>query len=138
MGRILGIDFGSRRIGISLSDPLKIIATPHTVIDRQKTPNYISELKNIITSFKVDSIVVGLPFNMKGNESAQTKDTMDFISELKQSFTIKIHTTDERLSSKSAEDVLKLKGISVSKNRDDVDKTAAAIILQEFLDSHKT
>ena len=111
MSRVIGIDYGSRRIGISLSDPLKIIATPHSVIDRQKTSNYISELKNIITAYEVDSIVVGLPFNMKGNESAQTNETKEFIYELKQSFTLKIQTIDKRLSSKQYEDIQKLKGL---------------------------
>ncbi len=134
---MLGIDYGTRRIGIAVSDPLKIIASPHSVIDRKKTPDYLSALKELIVSLEIESIVVGLPYNMKGKASAQTNSVLEFISEIREKLKLDIQTTDERLSSKSAEDTLRLKGISSSRNRSEVDKTAAAIILQEFLDTQR-
>jgi len=137
LGRLLGIDYGTRRIGIAVSDPLKIIASPHSVIDRKKTPDYLSALKELIISLEIESIVVGLPYNMKGKASAQTNSVLEFISEIREKLKLDIQTTDERLSSKSAEDTLKFKGISSSRNRGEVDKTAAAIILQEFLDTQR-
>lgn len=135
MGRLLGIDFGNRRIGIAVSDPLKIIAYPHSVIDRKQTPEYLSILQNLIISLDIDFIIVGYPINMKGNASAQTGTVREFINEIRDSLRIKIEIIDERLSSKSAEQTLRLKGISASRHRGEVDKTAAAIILQEYLDS---
>ena len=67
MSRILGLDYGERRIGLAVSDPSRIIAKPLTVIDRKKTADYISILSTIISTHKVTSIVVGLPLTLKGN-----------------------------------------------------------------------
>ena len=75
MGRILAIDYGDQRIGLALSDPLKIIASPYITINRKKTPNYIAEIKKIIEEKQVESIVVGYPLTLSGNRSEQTKIT---------------------------------------------------------------
>ena len=71
LSRILGLDYGERRIGLALSDPLEIIAKPLTVIDRQKTADHISKISEIISERKVTSIVVGLPLTLKGQYSKQ-------------------------------------------------------------------
>ena len=101
MGRILGIDYGDRRVGIALSDPLKMIASPKLTLTIRSESDLITQLKNIIVEEDVEAIVLGLPIGMKGNETKQTKHVRDLAEKLKQ-FSLPIHLEDERLSSVSA------------------------------------
>ena len=135
MGRLLALDIGERRIGVALSDPMHIIASPHSIIDRKITPDYMDEIQKLISEQEVEALVIGLPLTLKNNVSQQTQKVQLFIQELNTELTLPIHTVDERLSSVSAEDTLKLKGIKTGHNKGEIDKTAAAIFLQEFLDS---
>ena len=135
MSRILGVDYGERRIGLALSDPLQIIAKPLTVIDRAKTRDYISLISNIISEKNVISMVVGLPLTLKGKHSQQTKIVMAFVEELKLELEIPIDFIDERLSSVSAEKLLQMQNIKTGHDKGRVDETSASIILQEHLDS---
>ena len=135
MSRILGIDYGDRRIGLALSDPLRIIAKPLKVIDRKTTPDYNSAIIEIIAEKKVIEIVVGLPVTMKGEHSQQTKAVQKFIGELSSVCNIPVSKIDERLSSIAAEKALQEQGVKTGHEKGRVDETAAAIILQEFLDS---
>ena len=82
MNRILGIDFGERRIGISISDSLNIIASPLMVIDREKNNDYLEEIKSITIKNNIGLIVVGLPITLKGTSSQQTEKTLAFINAL--------------------------------------------------------
>lgn len=135
MNRILGIDYGERRVGLAISDPLNIIAKPFKTIDRKFLPDFIEEILNVIVENKVNRIVVGIPLNMKGFDSKQTLIVRKFIEELKLKTNFPIHLLDERLSSKSAEQSLILQNKSPSRNKGNIDSTAACLILQEFLDS---
>ncbi len=135
MGRILGLDVGDRRIGVAISDPLHIIASPLSVIDRKIDPNYVGAIQKIIDEREVEAVVVGLPLTMKGLESSQTEKVIKFNEELSQHINIPIHSIDERLSSVTAESSLIQQGIKTGHNKGDIDKTAAAIFLQEYLDS---
>lgn len=137
MNRILGIDYGNRRIGLALSDPLNIIARPHSYLDRREVADIFSSLKAIIKNNNVTELVIGLPLNMKGEDSAQTKLTRDFADQLKQNVDIPVKFQDERLSSVTAEKSLIQQDRSPSKNKGMVDQTAAAVFLQEYLDSQK-
>ena len=137
MAKAIGIDYGKKRIGIAISDPLKIIAYPYQTIDRKVTPDYISEIKKIIEQKDIDSIVVGYPLTLSGNESQQTKVTLEFIDELKNKLEISIFKCDERLTSKEAEYYLRQKNLKPSKNKDKIDQLAASIILRQFLSSQK-
>ena len=135
MGRLLALDVGDRRIGVALSDPMHIIASPHSVIDRKITPDYIREIQKLISEQEVEAVVVGLPLTLKNNISQQTKKVQLIIEELTTTLNLPIHTIDERLSSVSAVNALRLKGVKTGHNKGEIDKTAAAIFLQEFLDS---
>ena len=135
MNRVLGVDYGERRIGLALSDPLGIIAKPLKVIDRKKTPDYLSEIMEISKAKDVKRIVVGVPFTLKGEHSKQTEIVKNFIEELFTLGKIQIISIDERLSSVAAERSLQLQGVKTGYAKDRVDETAAAIILQEYLDS---
>ena len=135
LSRVLGLDYGERRIGLALSDPLGIIAKPLTIIDRKKTKDYISQISEIISEKKITSIVVGLPLTLKGSYSKQTEIVLAFIDQLKSDLQIPIVAIDERLSSVAAEKSLQLQGVKTGYAKGRVDETAAAIFLQEYLDS---
>ena len=135
MSRILGIDYGERRIGLAISDPMGIIAKPLRVLDRKKSPDYISEILDIAAAQDIHKIVVGLPLTLKGKHSSQTKVVQDFIEQLRKIGGIPVVHVDERLSSVAAERSLQEQGVKTGYEKGRVDETAAAIILQEYLDS---
>ena len=133
MNRALGIDYGDVRIGIALSDPLKIISKPFITLKNDDT--FFDEFKKITQEKDVDTIVVGYPIGMKGQITKQTEKVNSFIKILQQNVDIEILTVDERLSSVSAQNSLILQGVKTGHNKALIDDTSAAIILQEFLDS---
>ena len=103
MNRILGIDYGERRVGLALSDPLNIFAKPFLTIDRKLSLDLFEEIKRVIQDNSVNKIVIGIPLNMKGMDSKQTIIVREFIKVLETKIKLPIHLQDERLSSKSAE-----------------------------------
>ena len=135
MSRVLGLDYGERRIGLALSDPLRIIAKPLICIDRKKTADYISQISKIVSEKNITSIVVGLPLTLKGHYSKQTEIVLAFIDRLKTDFQIPILAIDERLSSVAAVKSLQAQAVKTGHEKGRVDETAAAIFLQEYLDS---
>jgi len=135
LSRVLGIDYGERRVGLALSDPMGIIAKPFKVIDRKTTSDYIAEILNITKEKNANIIVVGLPLTLKGEQSKQTEVVIKFIRELKQVGELPVIAIDERLSSVSAKKSLQAQGVKTGHEKSRVDETAAAIILQEYLDS---
>ena len=135
MSRILGVDYGGRRIGLALSDPLWIIAKPFKVIDRKKTGDYLSAILEIAKENDVERIVVGVPLTLRGEHSQQTEIVNKFIEELFSVGKIRVIPIDERLSSVAAKLSLREQGVKTGREKGRVDETAAAIILQEYLDS---
>ena len=122
-------------MGLAISDPMGIIAKPLRVLDRERTPDYISEILDIAAAQDIRKIVVGLPLTLKGGHSSQTKVVQDFIEKLKGIGGIPVVHIDERLSSVSAERSLREQGVKTGYEKGRVDETAAAIFLQEHLDS---
>ncbi|NQV36585.1 MAG: Holliday junction resolvase RuvX [Candidatus Marinimicrobia bacterium] len=133
MGRILGIDYGLKRIGLALSDPLHIIASPYKTISGSDEADILQKLRDIISEESVSHIVVGLPIGMKGQETEQTKLTRVFADSLN-CFGLPIFLQDERLSSVSAKKSLIEQNIKTGYNKALIDKRAAAILLQQFMD----
>ena len=133
MGRYLGIDNGEKRVGLALSDPLKIIATPFRTLLVRNTNQVIRELDKIIDEQDVELIVVGNPLGMKGQQTVQTKRVMEFTDKLRD-IGYKVMLEDERLSSVSAKRIMIEQEIKTGYNKELIDQTAAAIILQQFLD----
>lgn len=136
--RILGIDFGSKRIGLSLSDPLGIIATPYATIQNDKS--VWGRLKQIVGKESVSYIVVGMPRNLKGEQSHKAKEVEAFIARLKSETTLEVFTWDERYTTMIAQQTLidmnmNKKGRNAKSGQ--LDSMAAALILQSFLDSTK-
>ena len=135
MSRILAIDYGLKKIGLALSDPFKIIAKPFKTIDNRSYENFLNELNNIIIEHKIEEIVIGLPITLKNTFSKQTNIVKEFIEILKNDLSIKITTVDERLSSMEAKKSLIFQGIKTGHNKKEIDKTAAAIFLQSYLNN---
>ena len=135
--RVMGVDFGEVKIGIAISDPLKIISSPYLTINRKKTPDYISEIKKIVLEKEVESIVVGYPLTLSGNKSKQTQDTEKFINQLEVDLDTMIFKCDERLSSQEAQRYMKEQGFKIGYNKEKVDQISASIILNQFLLSYK-
>lgn len=133
MNRALGIDYGDTRIGIALSDPLQIITKPYITL--KNNSDFFVKLESIVNEKEVKTIVVGYPYGMKGQITKQTEKVDLFIDRLKQNIDIEVIKVDERLSSKSAENLLKKQGFKTGHNKSMIDDTSAAIILQEYIDS---
>ncbi|MCS5646964.1 MAG: Holliday junction resolvase RuvX [Candidatus Marinimicrobia bacterium] len=133
MGRVLGIDYGDSRIGLAMSDPLKIIASPFKTIRNEGNEKCLQVFQSLIKEKDVEAIVVGLPIGLKGQETVQTKKVREFAN-LLYALKLPIHLEDERLSSVSAEKSMIQQSIKTGHNKGLIDQRAAAIILQQFLD----
>ena len=133
MGRVLGIDYGDSRIGLAMSDPLKIIASPFKTIRNEGNEKCLQVFESLIKEKDVEAIVVGLPIGLKGQETAQTKKVREFVN-LLYALKLPIHLEDERLSSVSAEKSMIQQNIKTGHNKGLIDQRAAAIVLQQFLD----
>ena len=133
MGRVLGIDYGDSRIGLAMSDPLKIIASPFNTIRNEGNEKCLQVFQSLIKDKDVEAIVVGLPMGLKGQETAQTKKVREF-ADLLYALKLPIHLEDERLSSVSAEKSMIQQNIKTGHNKGLIDQRAAAIVLQQFLD----
>ena len=137
MKRILGLDHGDRRIGLALSDPLQIIAKPFKTIDLKFTKNIFDLLNSIIEEYDIEKIIVGYPITLKNEFSIQTEKVLKFVELLKKNIQIEVELYDERLTSQIAQKSLILQGVKTGHNKEDVDKTAAAVFLQNYLDENK-
>ena len=136
MSRILSIDYGDKRVGVALSDPLRTIAKPFKTISCSSVDDLVLEIKEIVNQNDVSKIVVGLPLTLKGKFSDQTNKVLSFVDFLKKKISITIDTYDERLSSIQAKRSLIQQGIKTGYNKDSIDQTAAAIFLQGYLDKY--
>jgi putative holliday junction resolvase len=132
--RILGIDYGSKRIGLALSDPLNIIAQAFKVI--LNGPGVIDEIAQLVSEYEVRLIVVGMPLNLKGDVGQKGVEVRDFIPILRSKLGIDIVEWDERFSSHTAQMTMRTMGVKKSRReaKGSVDAMAAAIILQGYLD----
>ena len=133
MGKSLGIDLGKKRVGIALSDNLNMIASPLKTLTYYNKKDLLIQLSKLIFEFDVEIIVLGLPLNMSGADSPQTKKIRDFKSSLSV-LKVPIIYEDERLSSVSAKRSMVTQNIKTGHNKAEIDMRAAAIILQQYLD----
>ena len=133
MRRILGLDVGERRIGVALSDALGITAQGLETIERK---NALVEISDLIKEYDVKKIIVGMPFNMNGSKGESARLTDDFIALLRGKVGIEVTTVDERLTTAQGERILLEADLSRKKRKRSIDKIAAQLILQTYLDSH--
>ncbi|MBI5806930.1 MAG: Holliday junction resolvase RuvX [Ignavibacteriales bacterium] len=133
--RILAIDYGSKRIGIAITDPLNIFAYP--LITLTNDNKFFDNLKKILLQYKVVKILIGSPLKENGEESVTSQSVNKFIEELKKNLQIEIELVDERYSSEIARQRIIESVVSKKKRRDKslIDKNAAAVILEDYLKS---
>ena len=136
MGRFLAIDFGEKRVGLALSDPMKIIAKPFKTIFYSNQNDLINKIALIIKDKEIEKIILGLPKGLKGNNTSQTNIVIEFYNYIKNKIDTPIVMEDERLSSVSAKKSLILQDIKTGHNKTLIDETAAAIFLQLYLDKN--
>lgn len=132
--RILGIDYGDARIGIALSDELGILASPYETYKSQSMRKDIDYVAKIAINNKCGKIVIGLPLNMNGTEGARVEKTKAFGNVLQRVANIPVVYKDERLTTVQVERVFDLGKVKKDKRKQIVDKTAAVLILQSYLD----
>jgi len=132
--RYIGLDIGSRTIGVAVSDPLGLTAQGVSTIHRKSLENDLTALAAIVKEYEVTGIVAGLPKNMNGTLGPMAEKVEEFASVLKERFGLPLYFQDERLSTVSATRVLLEGDVSRKKRKQVVDKMAAVFILQAFLD----
>ena len=132
--RLLGIDLGTKRIGIAISDYNQKIATPLQTLDKSKQGKLIDELENIITEYEIKGIIIGNPINMDGTYGKSSQSAKDTAINISNKIDIPVSLWDERLSTVGAFNLSSELDINVSKREKDIDKFAAAFILQGALD----
>jgi putative Holliday junction resolvase len=131
----LGLDIGSKRIGIALSDELTITAQPLEVLSAKTSEQDAKHIVGLVNQYAVSEIVVGMPFNMDGSAGTQAQKVREFIALLSTMISIPVLEWDERLSTVAADRILLEADLSRSKRRKLVDKIAAVLILQGYLDN---
>ena len=132
--RLMGIDPGRKRVGIAISDENKIIATPYTTLIKNKYSEFLKEIIKIYNENQIKGIVVGNPINMDGSYGKSSQSAKDTAINLADKFNIPVCLWDERLSTVGAFNMSSELDINVSKRAKDIDKFAAAFILQGALD----
>ncbi len=136
-GRVLALDVGSRTIGLAVSDGLGITAQGLETIRRKNKRTDLAALKSVIEQYEVLELVVGLPLRMSGEEGTQSGKIREFVAVLEKEFRLPIHLMDERLTSVEANRVLRESEMSIRKRAGAVDRLAAVLILQNFLELQK-
>ena len=132
--RLIGLDLGSKRIGVSICDEKQLIATPFKTINRTTAKELINELKIIIEENNIKGIIIGNPLNMDGSSSSSTQSVKDTSDNIEKSIDLPICLWDERLSTVGAFNLSSQLDINVSKREKKIDENAAAFILQGAID----
>jgi putative Holliday junction resolvase len=135
VGRVLGLDVGSRRIGVAVSDPLGITAQGLDTLQRTTKRRDFDHLQRVIQEYDVREIVVGLPLRMSGAEGIQSDKMQVFAEELRKRFRLPVHLWDERLTSVEANRLLREADLSIEKRGKAVDRMAAILILQGWMEN---
>ncbi len=132
--RILALDHGTRRVGVAVSDELQMIAQPLEYIAPEPFADFLARLKAILQEKEISLILIGMPRNMDGSYGPAALKVQEFVAALKDAVTIPIKSWDERLTTVQAQKFLIQGGVRRDQRKQKVDKTAAAILLQSYLD----
>lgn len=132
--RVLGLDVGARRIGVAISDPLGITAQGLDTLHRKNKKYDLQHLNRVIREYEVKEIVIGLPLRMSGAEGIQAEKIHAFAEDLSKHFELPVHLWDERLTSAEANRLLRETDLSIEKRGKAVDRMAAILILQGWME----
>jgi putative Holliday junction resolvase len=133
--RILALDHGTKRIGVAVSDELKMIAQPLEFVPAEPFADFLARLKEILREKEVELILIGMPRNMDGSYGPAALKVQEFMAALRGAITIPIKAWDERLTSVQANRLLIQGNVRRDERKQKVDKMAAAILLQSYLDA---
>ena len=132
--RLIGLDLGSKRIGVSICDEKQLIATPYKTIHKSKNNELIKELKNIIQENDIKAIIIGYPLNMDGSSGSSAQSVNDVSKNIDKEIDVDVCLWDERLSTVGAFNLSSQLNVNVSKREKNIDQNAAAFILQGAID----
>lgn len=132
MSRVVGVDYGTKRIGLAISDGLRMTARPLDVVARDQLTERLADVRD---EFGLDLVVVGMPTGLSGGEGTSAQGARDLGAEIEEALGVEVVFVDERFTSRMAESALLESGMKRRNRKEAVDKVAAAIILQTFLDS---
>ena len=132
--RLIGLDLGSKRIGVSICDEKQLIATPYKTIHKSKNYELIEELKNIIQENDIKAIIIGYPLNMDGSSGSSAQSVNDVSKNIDKEIDVDVCLWDERLSTVGAFNLSSQLDVNVSKREKNIDQNAAAFILQGAID----
>ncbi|MBU4201210.1 MAG: Holliday junction resolvase RuvX [Verrucomicrobia bacterium] len=135
MTRILGIDYGERRLGFAISDETGIIAMPLCVVTVEHPRHALDEVQRLVREKQAGQVVIGMPLNMNGTRGPASEAVARFVTRLSKTISIPVATWDERLSSKAAERILIDADVRREKRKGVIDQLAAQIMLQSYLDA---
>ena len=137
MSRLLSIDYGEKRVGVAMTDPLKMFVTPFLTIENKSEEILFSELLKIFNQHDIEKVIIGLPLSTEGKNTPKTLEVQAFFKKLSKKTDLPLVWWDERYTTCEANDFLKNKGLNWRKSRDVVDQIAAAMILKSYLDDFK-
>ncbi len=133
----LGLDVGSKRIGVAGCDRTGLVAAGITTIERQSFQQVLAQLQQLVTEREVQVLVVGLPYKMDGTIGTQARHTQKFATAIAAALHLPVEYVDERLTSYQAEQLLHAQNLSPSRNKGLIDRKAASLILQQWLDERR-
>jgi putative pre-16S rRNA nuclease len=133
-GRVLALDFGTRRIGVAVSDALGLTAQGLPTLERKNTAHDLGRIQALATEYAVARVIVGNPISAKGGETAMSRRVADFTEKLRRRLPCSVELWDERLTSVQANRMLRESGIGIEKRRRAVDRVAATLLLEGYLD----
>ncbi|MBI4463912.1 MAG: Holliday junction resolvase RuvX [Acidobacteria bacterium] len=136
--RVLAIDLGTRRIGLAVSDPLGLTAQGLATLERRNTRYDLDYLESLVRQYDVSLVLLGNPMNMDGSEGSQSAKARQFADQLSRSLKIEVRLWDERLTTVEANRILQESGMKTQRRIQAVDRLAAVLLLQNFLDSQRT
>jgi putative Holliday junction resolvase len=134
VSRALGVDYGTKRVGLALCDTLRITASPHSTVARS---GVVEEVMNLVKELDVGTIVVGLPTGLSGDEGMSASEARKLADELGSATGVDVVLVDERYTSRIAESSLLQTGMKRRERREKLDQVAAALILQDYLDNSR-
>jgi putative Holliday junction resolvase len=137
MHRYMALDVGDRRIGVALSDPLQILASPLQTIARTSDEDALLEITRLVEKYQVEKLIVGMPYSLDGTIGPQAEKVLLFKDRIVAQLNIEVVLQDERLSSVTADQKLKETRKKSARLREKIDAAAAAVILQSYLDEFK-
>ncbi len=134
--RLLAIDYGEKRIGLALSDPLQIFAKPYKAIPNRDFAELVDFLCSLIREKDIERVIVGIPWNLDGTESDMTKETKEFLDRLRNALKIPVVGYDERYTTYDANEILREMGLGWKQARTRVDALAACLILKKYMENN--